>query len=434
MRIKLDRLDRYITDNSKEIEKGDLFLKTWQNAAFSEEAKKAGADIVTPAQIYENLEIDRLKIIGITGTNGKTTTAAAIYSILLDLGYKTALQGTRGFFINDAKAEEKSLTTPPILQNLYNMNRALEEGCEFFVMEVSSHAIAQKRVESIDFTLKILTNITQDHLDFHKSLENYIYTKNSFFADESLKLINKDEEKAKFNIKNAMTYGVENPATFQVMAYTMKEGLGAVIRFGSEIADFHSQITGLFNLYNLTAAIAAAKIVTNKELKEICETVENFGGVSGRMEVVCGEPLVIVDFAHTPDGMQKVFEAFPGKDIAVVFGAGGDRDRGKRPKMGAVANRYAKKIYLTSDNPRNEKPEKIIEEIYVGINDKEKVKILPDRKEAIKRAVKELKKEEILLILGKGDEEYQIVGDRKIPFDDRRVIREIFMHQDKNGF
>jgi len=316
------------------------------------------------------------------------------------------------------------LTTPPILQNLCNMYRALEEGCEFFVMEVSSHAIAQKRVESIGFSLKILTNITQDHLDFHKSLENYIYTKNSFFADESVKLINKDEEKAKFNIKNAMTYGVENPATFQVMAYSMKEGLGAVIRFGSEVADFHSQMTGLFNLYNLAAATAATKIVTKKELKEICEVVENLGGVSGRMEVVSGEPLVVVDFAHTPDGMQKVFEAFPGKDIAVVFGAGGDRDRNKRPKMGAVANRYAKKIYLTSDNPRSEEPEKIIEEIYAGISDKKKAKIIPDRKEAIKKALYELKKDEVLLVLGKGDEEYQMVGDEKIPFDDRRVIGE----------
>ena len=424
MRIEIERLGRCITDNTKELQNGDLFLKTWQNAAFVEEAKNAGADIVTPAQIYEKLEIDRLKIIGITGTNGKTTTAAAIYSILLDLGYRTALQGTRGFFINDAKAEEKSLTTPPILQNLCNMYRALEEGCEFFVMEVSSHAIAQKRVESIGFSLKILTNITQDHLDFHKSLENYIYTKNSFFADESVKLINKDEEKAKFNIKNAMTYGVENPATFQVMAYSMKEGLGAVIRFGSEVADFHSQMTGLFNLYNLAAATAATKIVTKKELKEICEVVENLGGVSGRMEVVSGEPLVVVDFAHTPDGMQKVFEAFPGKDIAVVFGAGGDRDRNKRPKMGAVANRYAKKIYLTSDNPRSEEPEKIIEEIYAGISDKKKAKIIPDRKEAIKKALYELKKDEVLLVLGKGDEEYQMVGDEKIPFDDRRVIGE----------
>lgn len=418
----VDFKDFKITDNTKEWKSGLLFLKTFQNQKYIDE-KIDKKSILTPKELIEKLNFDSIKIVGVTGTNGKTTTSAAIYSLLLDLGKKTALQGTRGFFINDEKVEDKGLTTPSILENIKHIYEAKMRGCEYFIMEVSSHAIVQKRVEDLKFDLKIFTNISQDHLDFHKTMKNYIEAKSRFFMDESRKLINKDDSSISYNIKNASTYGLENLATFKILAYSLEDGISGVIQFSNEIEDFYSPLRGLFNLYNLTAAISAVKILEERPLKEICEKVENFAGVSGRMEVVSLEPLVIVDFAHTPDGMQKVFESFPSKDIVCVFGAGGDRDRKKRPMMGDVASRFCKKIYLTSDNPRSEEPKKIIDDIYKGVSQKDKVKIIEDRKEAIKEALKELEKDEILLILGKGDERYQDINGRKIPFDDREIVR-----------
>ncbi|WP_187647486.1 UDP-N-acetylmuramoyl-L-alanyl-D-glutamate--2,6-diaminopimelate ligase [Nitrosophilus labii] len=414
-----------VTDNTKEWSNGLFFLKTYQNEKYLKNSFIDEDKIITPSELIKKLSLEKIKVVGVTGTNGKTTTTAAIYSLLLDLGKKTALQGTRGFFIDDKKIEDKSLTTPPILKNIKHMYQALSENCEYFVMEVSSHAIAQKRVEGIDFSLKVFTNISQDHLDFHKTMKNYIDTKNSFFADETPKLINKDDSYVKFNIKNAYTYGLENPSTFQVMAYSIEKGISAVIRFANEIADFHSCLMGLFNIYNLTAAIGAVKILENEPLDKICENIENFAGVSGRMEVINHEPAIIVDFAHTPDGMKKVFESFPGKDLVCVFGAGGDRDRKKRPIMGEIASRFCKKIYITSDNPRNEKPKKIMEEIYEGVVEKDKAILIENRKEAIRKAIEDMKEDEVLLILGKGDETYQEVNGKKISFDDREIAREL---------
>jgi len=422
MKIKIG--DSFITDNTKEWDSGSLFLKTYQNEKYLKNFDIDKNLIVTPKDIIKKFNLDSIKIVGITGTNGKTTTTAAIYSLLLDLGKRAALQGTRGLFINDEKVEEKSLTTPSILKTLQNLYSAKNKVCEYFIMEVSSHAIAQKRIEGLNFALKVHTNITGDHLDFHKTFKNYVDTKNSFLSDETTKLINKDDEFVKFNIKNALTYGLDNPATFQIMAYSLEDGVSGVLRFANEIADFHSPLIGLFNVYNLTAAIASVKILTNQNLDEICQNLENFAGVSGRMEVLNYEPLIIVDFAHTPDGMKKVFESFPGKDLICVFGAGGDRDKEKRPKMGEIASRFCKKMYITSDNPRSEKPKEIIENIYNGVIDKDKAILIEDRKKAIKEAIKNLKKDEILLILGKGDETYQEINGEKIPFDDREVVKE----------
>ncbi len=417
---------RYVTENSKECDAETAFVKTKQNENYVDDAQKNGAhSVIAASDVAPLFGLDRIKIIGITGTNGKTTTASAIYSMLLDLGYKAAMQGTRGFFLNDTVAEGKSLTTPSVLNTYRHIYQAVMAGCEYFVMEVSSHAIVQKRIEGIDFALKILTNITRDHLDYHKSLEDYIYVKNSFFADESKKLINKDEPRAEFNYKNAYSYGAELPATYKVMAYSLNEGVSAVIKHFEQVESFNSPMHGFFNLYNLTAAVAAVHLVTDRKLSEVCEVVEHFGGVSGRMEKVSEEPLVIVDFAHTPDGMEQVLNALKEKEILVVFGAGGDRDMSKRPLMGKVASKFAKKIYVTSDNPRTEDPDKIIEDILKGIDDQSDVYVDVNRRNAIAKAIEDQSGDEIVLILGKGDEAYQIIYDRKLPFDDREVVREL---------
>ena len=417
----------HVTDNSHDCDATSIFLKTNLNSAYEQDAIDKGCTkIISAQECLTLLGIEgRIKIIGITGTNGKTTTAAAIYSILLDLGKKVGLQGTRGCFINDKRIENKSLTTPPILQTIHNLSCAIDEGCEYFVMEVSSHAIAQNRIDGLCFALKILTNVTQDHLDFHKTIDEYIAVKSQFFEDESLKLINKDERNIRFNRTNAMSYGVENPSTYKVLAYSLKDGISAAIARIEKVYEFESPMHGFFNLYNLLCAISAVDMLNVAPMEVICEAVAHFGGVEGRMEVVSEEPLVIVDFAHTPDGMEKVLDSLKEKEIVLVFGAGGDRDRAKRPKMGAMAQRYAKKIIVTSDNPRSEEPDAIIREILAGMHESSSLHVKADRLQAITEALAIREKDEVVLILGKGDETYQEIKGVKYPFDDRVVVREL---------
>lgn len=427
MKIELNHPEyKYLSDNSQESGEETAFFCCKQNEKYRENAiANKAAKIVSPKELEEILEIEDIMIVGITGTNGKTTTAAAIYSMLLDLDEKVAFQGTRGFFINEERVAEKGLTTPLLLETMCNLYFAKEAGCKYFIMEVSSHAIVQERIENIKFGLKVYTNLTQDHLDYHDTFEEYKRVKESFFQDDCMKLINKDAEKIEFNMKKAYTYALDAPASFNIIAYSLNNGMTAIMKHFEKQVDFQSPLYGFFNLYNLTAAIASVKLITEHTLEDICAVVDNFAGVSGRMEVVSERPLVIVDFAHTPDGMEKVMDSLKEKDIVVVFGAGGDRDKKKRPMMGRVANRYAKKIYLTTDNPRSEEPMDIINDIYQAIDQKEKVKVASLREDAIYFAIDELEEGETLLILGKGDEAYQEFKDKKIVFDDRVVVAEI---------
>ncbi len=414
------------TDNSQEANENSIFVYNSQNKSFINDAKKNKCkNIISSSTLASHLDLSSIKIIGITGTNGKTTTAAAIYSILLDLGYKVALQGTRGFFINDERIEEYSLTTPVQLANFSNIQEAMQNDCDFFVMEVSSHALAQNRIEGLNFELKILTNITRDHLDYHKTIEEYIAIKNSFFADEGKKLINKDEKKAVYNVKNGFAYSLDEPSTYKVQAYSFNDGMQVAIANFDKMVNFNSSMMGIFNIYNLTAALAAVHICTKEKLEDICVALENFAGVSGRMEIISLKPLIIVDFAHTPDGMKEVLESFNQKDIIVVFGAGGNRDISKRALMGMMANNYAKKIFLTSDNPRFEDPDLIIDDILEGIKDKSKVIIEVNRKEAIKKAILSASSNCVILVLGKGDEQYQIIYDKKFHQVDKEIIENI---------
>jgi len=417
---------KYITENSQECNPQTAFVLTNQNQKFLQNAKENLAhSIINIKEISKLFGVEKIKIVGVTGTNGKTTTASAIYSFLLDLGYKTAMQGTRGLFINDEVAEGKSLTTPSVLNTYKHIYQAVESGCEYFIMEVSSHALVQKRVEGLQFDLKILTNITQDHLDYHKTLDEYIAVKNSFFKDDGKKLINKDESKALFNFKNAYTYGIENPATYRLMAYSLNDASSGIIQHFQEIVPFTASLHGFFNLYNLMAAIGAVHLLTDDKLEKIADVVDNFAGVSGRMEQVSILPNVIVDFAHTPDGMQQVLNALKEKELLVVFGAGGDRDSIKRPLMGRVAASLAKKVFITSDNPRNEDPQLIAEDILSGIEDRNNVVVELNRKKAIEMALDSQEKDEVVVILGKGDESHQIIYNNKFVFDDRKVVREL---------
>lgn len=457
----------YITDDTRKLKKDSILLKTPQNSHFIESLLQ---DIHTKnIKIIERENLKdyfntNIKIIGITGTNGKTTTAAAIYSVLLDMGYKVALLGTRGMFINDERKKPKGLTTPGILELYENIDMAANIGCNFFVMEVSSHAIKQERIYGLDFYLKILTNITSDHLDYHKTLEDYAKTKLQFLkSGECLRIINLDD-KSGANMRfypHVLTYSIESKGNLFVNAYGLQNGIFANISLrlqkdstqnnnsNMQESVLESELFGLFNLYNLMAATLAIYAITKKDLQSICAYMKNFGGVSGRMEIVSKQPLVIVDFAHTTDGMKQVFEAFKTRNISVVFGAGGDRDTSKRQKMGACSRLYAKKIYITNDNPRSEDPLSIAQEIAKGVfvNEankihKEEIKenipykiqlkgatitmqVILDRSKALRLALQELPKDWVLLILGKGDESKQIFKDNTIHFNDKECVHKI---------
>ena len=424
--MKLDFIQddyRFITDDTSQLDGQTLFLKTAQNTPYYEKLEEKPKSM-SPEDLILAWELVDMKVVGVTGTNGKTTVTAAIYSFLLDLDEKPALQGTRGLFAKEKRIEEKSMTTPSILETLHNMKQTFDLGCNYFIMEVSSHAIDQKRIEGLKFALKVHTNVTSDHLDYHGTVEEYRRVKSLFFADESPKLLNKDDIKnIMYNPIGAQSYGVDEPATFKVQAFSLLHGITAGIKHLQTEATFHSPMVGLFNLFNLMAAIGSVQMLTGRNVEEICEVVEYFAGVSGRMEVVSRDPLVIVDFAHTDDGMHAVLESMKDRDISVVFGAGGNRDKQKRPRMGAVAGRYANKIYVTSDNPRDEVPEQILEDILLGLHGKDNVTACPDRRLAIKLALEALEENEILLILGKGDEDYQEIKGVKHSFDDRAVVR-----------
>lgn len=421
---------KYLTDDTTAISNESKFLLTAQNKKYFD-ALEQKPTYMTPVELIEEWGLKSLKVVGVTGTNGKTTVTAAIYSFLLDLGEKPALLGTRGFFVNEERIEEKSMTTPSILHILAAMKIAKEKGGNYFIMEVSSHAIDQKRIEGLAFALKVHTNVTSDHLDYHGTVEEYRRVKSLFFADASPKLLNKDDLKnITYNPIGAQSYGVDEPATFKVQAFSLQHGITAGIKHLSTEATFHSPMVGLFNLFNLMAAIGACTMLTGRNVMEICEVVDNFAGVAGRMEVVSRDPLVIVDFAHTDDGMIQVLDSMKDREVAVVFGAGGDRDRTKRPRMGAVASKFAKKVYVTSDNPRSEAPEEILKDILSGIKDQSNTRAMVDRAFAIQEALKGLEKNEVLMILGKGDEDTIEINGEKFHFDDREVVRAVLAEID----
>ncbi|EPH5993608.1 UDP-N-acetylmuramoyl-L-alanyl-D-glutamate--2,6-diaminopimelate ligase [Campylobacter coli] len=426
MKLKLDQ--SFITDNTLECKKDCYFLKTAQNMNFASDALEKGAKIIDVEECKKLLKIDEnIKIIGITGTNGKTTTAAAIYSILLDLGFKCGLCGTRGAFINDEQIDEKSLTTSPILKTLEYLQLATQKKCDFFIMEVSSHALVQNRIEGLKFAAKIFTNITQDHLDFHGNFENYKAAKELFFTDESLKFINKDTSMIKFNVRNAFTYGIENPSLYQVKAYSLEDGISAIVALKDQSFHIDSPLLGLFNLYNLLAASACVNELVKPILKDLEKAISGFGGVCGRVEQVANG--VIVDFAHTPDGIEKVLDTLKNKKLIVVFGAGGDRDKTKRPLMGKIVEHFAKIAIITSDNPRSEEPKDIMNEILSGFQNPDKALMIEDRKEAINKALKLKEKDDLVVILGKGDENTQEIKGIKHPFSDKAIVNEILKNQ-----
>lgn len=385
-----------------------------------------------------------LNLIGITGTNGKTTVTHLIQKIFEENNEKCALIGTLGYKLSSTgEYRDAKHTTPqaPELQATLRMIKDVEK-IDNVVMEVSSHALEQNRVGGCRFNGAVHTNLTQDHLDYHITMDNYFEAKALLFKhlqENDFAVINNDDEYgAKFlacvpDGVRKYTYGVKNDA--DVMARDIHFSLnGAEFKLCvcKEEYSVNLHMNGMFSVYNVLAALTAA-LALNIDIKVALKALQNVHGVAGRFEVVNKKPLVIVDYAHTPDGLENVLKSAreitpaDGKLIC-LFGCGGDRDATKRPKMGAIAQKLSDKIVITSDNPRSEDPQQIITDIIAGLQsvNPEIVTVEPDRGEAIALLKTIADNNDVVVIAGKGHEDYQILKDKTIHFDDREQARKVF--------
>ena len=385
---------------------------------------------------YDNPS-EKLKLVGVTGTNGKTTIATLLYETFRKLGHKAGLLSTVCNYIDD-EAFVATHTTPDALAINELLNKMVIAGCEYAFMEVSSHAAEQRRIAGLKFVGGIFTNITRDHLDYHITFENYIKAKKSFFDElptNAFALTNADDKNGKIVLQNCKAkkydYSVERMADFKAKILENHfEGMMLDIN-GKDVM---VQFIGRFNVSNLLA-IYGTSILLGKDPETILLILSTLKPVSGRLEFLSapGGFLSIVDYAHTPDALKNVLgtlnELVEGRgNIITVVGAGGNRDKGKRPLMAKEAVAGSNKVILTSDNPRFEDPQDILNDMYEGVNAGERSKVLTiaDRKEAIRTACMLAKEGDVILVAGKGHEDYQEIKGVKYPFDDKKVIAEIY--------
>ena len=467
-----DKIITDVTADSRVVQPGSLFIALKGVHAdghkFLGKAAEAGATAAlvedVPAEIPEGLTLLQVKdvreametvapyffdypgktmrMIGVTGTNGKTTSTNIIRQVLTSAGFKCGMIGTINVMIGEESIVSHN-TTPDVVDLQKFLYRMKEGGCQYVVMEVSSHALALKRVAGIEFDTAVLTNITEDHLDFHKTMEAYRDAKSLLF--EHLTDGNKPNKTAVFNADEPaseiiegrtrapyLTYGMGKENHIYPLAYEVgAKGMHLCLHTPAGDMDLRLNITGKFNVYNVMCAVGA--LLAEKIGKgEIEKVLNGFAGVPGRFQLVeAGQPYtVIVDYAHTPDGLENVLNTarlITKGRLWVVFGCGGDRDNKKRPIMGKIALDLADDVVVTSDNPRSEDPEKIIDQIEVALQpvpDGKTVTRLADRKEAIEYALAHAKEQDVLLIAGKGHENYQILKDKTIHFDDKEVVEE----------
>ena len=372
-------------------------------------------------------EVNKLKIIGVTGTNGKTTTCFLMYQMLKKLGVKVAYMGTIGFYFEDEVIELPN-TTPEILDVYSYMIEALEKGATHFVMEVSSHALDEKRVEGIEFSEIAFTNLTEDHLDYHKTMENYLKCKLLILdqlKSDGVIIVNQDDEYGKFFLqKHYETLGY-NGTDYKIIDYEDTEkGTKITFQTKGQTYEIETNLKSKFNVYNYLTCFALVYNLgyTEEEIKKITKDVYP---PRGRCETIkVGMSEAVIDYAHTPDAVEKIIDAFTAHKkgrIITIVGCGGDRDPMKRPIMGRIASEKSDYVIFTNDNPRTENPENIMKDILNGV-EKENYEVIMDRKEAIKKGLSMLKEKDVLLILGKGHEDYQIIGHTKHHFSDLEEV------------
>ena len=373
-------------------------------------------------------EINEMNIIGVTGTNGKTTTAYLTYQILNALGSKTAYIGTIGFYQPDKEFMELPNTTPNILDLYELFLTAKENGCKNVMMEVSSHALHQERVKGINYKVAAFTNLTQDHLDYHETMDNYLDAKKLILKQlEGPMIVNIDDP---YGVKwtdynNTLTLGT-NGTDYKIISYNDTEH-GTMINFSTKEKEYQveTNLRSTFNVYNYLTALS---LINNLgfSIEDIIKVTSSIYPPKGRCEqikVKDGE--AVVDYAHTPDAVEKIINAFTenkkGRVITIV-GCGGDRDPKKRPIMGRIAAENSDYVVFTSDNPRTENPQTIMDNILAGVSTNN-YEVELDRRTAIKKALDMIEKDDVVLILGKGHEDYQIIGHEKIHLDDAEEVR-----------
>ena len=390
------------------------------------------------ATVFYGEPSQKLKLVGVTGTNGKTTIATLLYNMFRKFGHKCGLLSTVCNYIEDEAIPADHTTPDPIELNKL-LARMVEAGCEYAFMECSSHAIAQKRIGGLTFAGGLFTNLTRDHLDYHKTFENYRDAKKAFFdglGKDAFAITNADDKNGAIMVQNCKakvkTYSTRSMADFRARIIECHfEGMYLEID-GREVG---VQFIGKFNVSNLLAVYGAA-IMLGKKPEDILVILSTLKSVAGRLEPIRSEEGVtaIVDYAHTPDALENVLNAIhevldgKGGQVITVCGAGGNRDKGKRPLMAQEAVKQSDRVIITSDNPRFEEPQDIINDMLAGLDQKQMKKVVSivDRKEAIKTACMLAQKGDVILIAGKGHEDYQEIKGVKHHFDDREIVREIF--------
>lgn len=388
---------------------------------------------------------EKLTVVGITGTNGKTTTSNLVERIYQEAGYQTGLIGTIHNKIGDL-VEETANTTPDSLDLQRLFHRMVESGVTHAVMEVSSHALVEGRVRGVDFDRGVFTNLTQDHLDYHGTLDHYKQAKGLLFSclgnqtkGTKCSILNSDDpasaDYSVISTAEVITYGIDHEADYRALHYTLSPK-GTSIELSTPVGLFHleTKLIGKFNVYNLLCAIATCAS-QGIPMATIIAALEKVEGIDGRFEsIYFGQDFTtIVDFAHTPDSLENVLTTileFKKGHVYCVVGCGGNRDKTKRPLMAAIAEKYADTVILTSDNPRFEEPESIIHDMEQGLTTDRYHKIT-DRTEAIAYAISLAKKDDVVLIAGKGHETYQIIGDVKHHFSDQEIAASYILEKQK---
>ena len=379
---------------------------------------------------------EKLTLVGITGTNGKTSVSTLLFDIFKKMGYSSVLISTVEYRIGD-EVFPSTHTTPDIITLNKILYKAVEQGCQYAFMEVSSHGIHQGRIDGLNFRIAGFTNITHDHLDYHKTFLEYLNTKKRFFDElpqTAVAITNIDDKNGLVMLQNTKakkkTYAVKTLADYHGKLLELDFN-GMLLDFNGK--EFWTTLTGKFNVYNLLLVFAIARELGFEE-NEILTTISKLKRVNGRFEVLKsqGGIIFVVDYAHTPDALENILDSIneirtKNERLITIFGCGGDRDREKRPEMGKVATRKSTLAIITSDNPRTEEPMQIIKEIEAGVESQNfsKYITIPDRKEAIKMAVKFAESKDIVLVAGKGHETYQEINGVKHHFDDKETILEL---------
>ncbi len=456
-----------VTFDSRKVKKDSLFIATRGTASdghhYIELAIESGAVAVAcedlPETLKENVTYvkvldssaslgyiacnfydnpsEKLKLVGITGTNGKTTTVTLLFNLFRGLGYNVGLLSTVENKINTTVIPSTH-TTPDALALNELLSKMVEAGCQYAFMEVSSHAIVQHRITGLKFTGAAFSNITHDHLDYHKTFEEYIRAKKLFFdnlQDDAFALTNKDDRNGMVMLQNTKakkySYGLKSIADFKCRV--VENHLNGLL-LSIDNQEVWVKLIGSFNAYNVLVVYAISQLLKQDRV-QVLTTLSNLNSVEGRFQYIKSKTgiVAIVDYAHTPDALKNVLETIKdirtgNEQVITLAGCGGDRDAAKRPIMAQIACEYSNKVILTSDNPRSENPEDILNQMQAGINpvDAKKTLRISDRKEAIRTAVAFAKEGDIILIAGKGHEKYQEINGVKHPFDDFEIVKEIF--------